>query len=431
MTASLTNEILTVSNASNGKEFNQFARIEGLGPATRRWLREVFNVHTLEDLAQLSVNRVLANPALSRLEYEGKAICQQKIERWIQQAQEFVAQKTTWQTFATFVVSLQARQVGGQTEQRTTAYFLEADRKKTWSGIECNGVYEMMLDQLKHPFQLEPEVNAPMEPEPRIEPQPRIEFKPVSESELDDENLADENLADEGPAELEPVFVSTTAQSDPALEPESQPEPVADSSVEPISEPLDFEGEIAEPVHATMQLKPDAEVEPAELEAEPEPEAAEPLTIEITQLKIWLPSEPEAPEQTVREPEKPATEEPEVEKAIVVNMPQSSFPGRLQHEKPFTLEVVFQISGTGAVDLTREPLHYQIQCFIQNRETREKMQLESPFPEMLTAGELIYTSRLPETILQQPGAYRFQIVISLDNGHVSPEMFELPFVQVV
>jgi hypothetical protein len=103
----------------------------------------------------------------------------------------------------------------------------------------------------------------------------------------------------------------------------------------------------------------------------------------------------------------------------------------LYNEKPFELEVSFQILGTGSVDLTREPIPYHVQCFIQNRETRERVQPESRSSSTLTEGQLSYTTRLPEAILQQPGAYRFQIVTQLDGGHASPDVFELPFVQVV
>ncbi len=96
-------------------------------------------------------------------------------------AQAQATTQTAWQPFATFVVSLQSRQVGGETQQRTIAYFLETDRREIWPAIECNGVYELMLDQLQQVFHLEPE--AVEDYTPMVESPPAAEQDPeISQS---------------------------------------------------------------------------------------------------------------------------------------------------------------------------------------------------------------------------------------------------------
>lgn len=424
MSTSLTGATVITGNGSRNKEFNEFAKIEGLGPAMQRWLRETFHVYTVADLANLSVNRVL-----SRLEDEEKEFCRREIERWIQQAQQFATEQTSWRTFATFVVSLQSRQVGGQTDQRTTAYFLEADRRAIWSGIECNGVYELMLDQLKHIFQSQPEVISQMESESSMETKSSdvSPSQPESVTALEQEQHEPETAAqtvidpepvDESPSESEPVAESIEVES-------SQPE----SELEEI---VDTEPDIDESLESTTEVSLTVESEP-----ESEPEITEPITLEITQLKFWQPPEVEEPEEEP-EPKKTETkeaeteeEEAELEKAIVVNMAKRSLSGMLRKDEPFQLEVTFQITGTGASDLTRESLNYHIQCFIQNREHRKGVQLESKSTGTLSNGELTYTKRLPEITSLKPGLYRLQIVTRLDGGSVSPDLFELPLVQVI
>ena len=176
MSKSLTVVNSPSENNDNIREFNEFDRIEGLKPTMLRWLREKFQVFTVNDLAKLSLNQVLY-----QLEDEGKEVVRRDVEHWIDQAREFSAEETSWQTFATFVLSLQARRVGGQIEQRTIAYFLEGDKRKIWSGIECNGVYSLILDQLKRVFHLQPTVTEPtvtaaIESETAIQPSPAAEI---------------------------------------------------------------------------------------------------------------------------------------------------------------------------------------------------------------------------------------------------------------
>jgi len=403
MSSSFPEEAMTINHTSGGREFNEFAHIEGLGPAMRRWLRESFHIYTIADLANLSVELVL-----SRLRDEEKNFCRRDIERWIQQAQSFVAHQTPWHTFATFVVSLQSRQIGGQTEQRTTAYFLEADRRKIWSGIECHGAYELMLDQLKQAFHLEPEVKVPMSSES------------MSESKLSDSasTPSEINLSERGPiSKLKEIKYESKAESSEIDQTETEVETLERSKS--ISESTNIDCAQSEPepksiakmeseVDESLDAATDVSLKQAN-KSKPGTTIAEPLTLEITQLKFWQP----------------------YETPMVVDRSKRSLPRTLHQGRPLEMGVTLQLAGTGAVDLTRKLLSYHVQCFIQNRESRKQVQLEKLPADTLVEGEITYTKRLPEIALLEPGIYRLQVIARLDGGYVSPDCFELPLVQVV
>jgi hypothetical protein len=415
MSASFSEEALTVSHVSSGKEFNEFARIEGLGPAMQQWLRESFHIHTVADLANLS-----AEVVLSRLRDEEKDFCRREIERWIQQAQDFVAHETPWHTFATFVVSLQSRQSGGQMEQRTTAYFLEADRKAIWSGIECNGVYELMLDQLKRNFQLELEVNVPMESESKIE------FEPVAAHQSSSEAIALPN---------DELFESTTIP-EPTIQPELLAEDQSESPEPPdleLEAGVESEVETGNVLESTEALIPEPETEtPIEATETPvEAEVTEPLILKITQVKFWQRAEVKELIRKGARKGEPEAEEAEEEVEIVINMAKRSLLGMLHAARPFQIEVTFELTGTGAAELIRESLTYHIQCFIRNRDDQRGTSLENGAMGTFTNGETTCTRRLPEITSLQPGLYRLQVVTRLKDVHASLDLFELPFIQVM
>lgn len=425
---------MSKASTSYDNSNTSLSQLAGLGPTTQRWLQETFKVQTLEDLTDLSVNQVLANPALAQLGAEEKNLCRQKLEQWIQQAQEIVAENQTWQTFATFVVSLQSRQVGEHTQQRTTVYCLESDRRVIWSGIECDGVYNLMLDQLKHTFQLESEVNIPMAPEPRIEP------------DTVDESLAEPAAATTSEQTESPTTPASTSASPAAMASATPPEAAAEPFAIETDQTVGPDSLSEDSPSATSSASADLADEPT-AGAETVATMAEPLSLEITQLQFWQPADPQlpktAPAVRTGEPgeDRPSTMEPdrdeaetetetETEIAIAVNLAHRSLSETLFSQKPLTLEVTFQITGTAAVKLTQQSHHYQVQCFIQHRLTGERVEVESSTDTSLKPGELTYTHRLPPITLAQSGPYRLQIVTKLDGGHVCPDIVELPFVRM-
>jgi hypothetical protein len=397
MAKSFTDVTPMKSDGKKSKEFNEFAQIEGLGPAMQRWLRESFEVYTIEDLAKLSVNRVLA-----RLEDEEQAFCRHEIERWIKQAQSFVAEQTAWQTFATFVVSLQTRRIGGQTEQRTTAYFVEADRRAIWSGIECSGVYELMLEQLKHNFQLELEEIIPMEPVIENQPDPIADLpaKPGSVSPLEESaSPAESNPATENQSGAIADSLSTLESAAPVENVESATS--LDSQLPTASEPF-----TSEPLPATLAGAP----APKTI-TQPDLAAVRPPTaFKITQIKVLQP--------------------PQTENPITLDVNQQPSPMSLQKNQPFEMEVTFQLVGSAAIDLTREAIPYHVELFLRDRTTKETL---PPYYAIspLIENDLTYTSLVTGAAPPQPGLYHLWIIVRLEKGYTGSGLFELPILQVV
>ena len=366
MSTSFTEKIPAVSYTGKGKDINEFAKIENLEPSMRQWLRETFQVVTLKDLANLSVN-----PVFFRLEDEDKGIPRREVESWIAQAKEFVAGETSWQTFATFVVSLQSRQIGEQIDQRTIAYYLEADKRKIWSGIEHDGVCKLMLDQL--------------EPESPMSPLLQAKAIETSESTLEDDSDSSTDL----------VSKSTT----------------------------DGESDLGE-THEASEVVAEGELAP-ESESPPDEEMEEPVRLEITQLKVCQPLEIEETETEGAE-----AEDIETEKIMVVDTTKRLLPGKLPKEKPFDVEVTFQLLGKGALELTKQPFTYHTEIYGHNRVTRKDLTVGQVSVGTLVDGELIYKSRFPEVTLPEAGPYHLQIITRLEGASVGPDLLELPFVQV-
>ncbi len=281
-----------------------------------------------------------------------------------------MAQQTDWRSITTFVISLQSRQVGGQTEQRTTAYCLEADRSIVWPRVESEAVYQLIRDQL-HQVLLQPEVAIQMEPEAQ------------NQSE------------------------STAAKRARPQKKSASPEPAqpSDSSAPP--QPL-------------SPVNPEA--------ACPDAEVSSPIALDIIQLKFWQPPQSM---QSLEDIKQEDIEQDADEQALIVNLAKRSLPGSLQLAEPFDLEITFQITGEGVTTLTREQLSGHSEFYVRDYTRGQSLTLGRSTTQPLEQAELTYTSRLAHATLQKPGPYRFQIVTKLDNGLANPIFFELPFVQVV
>ena len=415
----------SIGNKKSNNELTSIARLEGIRPVIQRWLRGSFNINSVEELAQLSVNTLLF-----RLEDDGKCYSRHEVESWIAQAQELVAQKTPWQTSANFIVSLQNRYVGEQLEQRTTVYFIEADRKATWPGIEFNGVYELMLEQLKQSYQ-----------EDSGEPTMRI-FLPedrsdVVKSESEDADFtADWGEIIAGLSSDDLNRVGQTPQPSSHLSPVvvSEANETSESPTEDGSAPSSGEvSELAvEEKLATDEIKDAPEVVAedklaTESEELSENDIEDPPRLEITQIKIYPPVDSKKTEAEDTEAKEDSDED---EKVMVIDATKRLLLGHLPKEKPFDLEVIFQLTGSGALDLTKQPLPYHTEVYGQNRTTRQKLTLGKAPEGYLVNGELTYICRLPEVILPEAGSYQLHIISSLDGASVSPDYLELPFVQV-
>ena len=367
--------------------------------------------------------------------------------------------KSSWQTFATFIVSVQSRQKGEQTEQRTITYLLEADKRKIWPGVEFNGVYKLMLDQLQQVLP-SPQSQAPAEQNlgsatragksTAKEAAAPTDSNGVSGTKVEttskDKNLAEEITEkpaasstpnDDSDAPVDRVPESTIGKSPSPAEAkkdESAPErksPSKEITEKPValSTPKDDRGsssdKVSEANAVSAPIKTDKDsVGEDELSAKdkgvPEEEVEEFPKLKITQLKIYQPIEEEKAEG----------EDTETEKAIVVDVLKRSVPSILPKEKPFDLEVSFQLSGTNALGLTKRSLPYHVAVYGQNRTTKEKLTLGKAPAGKLIDGELTYTCRVSDVTLSQPGVYSLQIINQLEKAPVSPDFLELNSVQV-
>lgn len=190
---------------SNKNTYDDLTVIAGIGPARQRWLRESFNVHTYQDLAQLSVDRIE-----SQLKADGQIASRDAIEHWLLETRELAtiaARSSTpdlesaakiaankenspnredgWKPFASFVVEFQAREVEGQAaERRTAVHHMEEDTGTYWSGIESRQLCQWMLDQVRDKVGLEPEEYdldqaRPVEAPPAKKPSAEIQISAI------------------------------------------------------------------------------------------------------------------------------------------------------------------------------------------------------------------------------------------------------------
>ncbi len=182
---------------ANGEERDDLTRIRGIGAVTQQLLREWLDVRTFGDLARLSVDEIE-----SKLRERGQTASRSEIEGWIARAQELASatesspQSTVespvgdreedepsqpidesteageWQSFASFGVEFQFRDIDGETEEQTTVRSLDTDRAKTWSGLESDRIGQWMLEQLA-------EARASVQPQSRQERRTATASPPV------------------------------------------------------------------------------------------------------------------------------------------------------------------------------------------------------------------------------------------------------------
>ena len=149
-----------------------------------------------------------------------------------------------------------------------------------------------------------------------------------------------------------------------------------------------------------------------------------------------------APESMARSAEKTTPTIVEIIELKAVQPPQNGMPimfertnplrmKSLQSGYPFALEVSFKLSGPAADEVTKEQALYHSEFYVCNRTTGEMLALGKTPRDTLVEGEVAYTSRLPEAMLQKPGMYRLQVVTELAGDLAAPDYFEAPLLKVV
>lgn len=106
-----------------------------------------------------------------------------------------------------------------------------------------------------------------------------------------------------------------------------------------------------------------------------------------------------------------------------------SFEGYLRGDQPFALEIIFDLEGESAVDLTAQQPVYIIRSYVQDQFTGESTHLSDAEPGNLVKGELRYAAKLPRATLP-PGEYRLFAFVNLQAASVRPDFVTFPVVNL-
>ena len=149
------------------------------------------------------------------------------------------------------------------------------------------------------------------------------------------------------------------------------------------------------------------------ISTEPAPELLQaatltPLSIEFEQLRLLQP--------------------PQTKMPLVSNL--NIFPGCLNSNKPFILEVSWKLLGTISPEVTPYPPYYRIQVYARDRTTGRITTISETLPVPLSNDKSFYNNVLPETSLPA-GIYRLQLLITLQGKLAPPAFLEVQLLQVV
>jgi hypothetical protein len=172
------------------KKLSDLTQIRGIGVVRKRWLNSL-GIHTIADLAQASASDIEAQAKL-----DGRTMSPDELADWIAQAQvrhaeasleqpespcgnhtppgdlprlaedrtdaEDVLNPVSWETFASFKVNYQIRQVNGQTEGRFVAHHLETDETESWDGAETDLMQQWLRDRVEAALSSLPAASLPV-----------------------------------------------------------------------------------------------------------------------------------------------------------------------------------------------------------------------------------------------------------------------------
>jgi hypothetical protein len=121
---------------------------------------------------------------------------------------------------------------------------------------------------------------------------------------------------------------------------------------------------------------------------------------------------------------------PDVAVKILSNEAHRPFPGGIQSDVPFMLEVAFVLSGQGTADMVNHQLLYSAQFHLRDLNSGVSTHLGDSSPTPLSAGKDLYTARLPNVTLP-PGLYRLRAIVTLYGKPPMIDYIEVPMLQVV
>ena len=161
-----------------------------------------------------------------------------------------------------------------------------------------------------------------------------------------------------------------------------------------------------EPIQESVKEEPVAQ----ERVAEPIPAVRLPVKVEISQIRAFQPQQADYP--------------------VGTGKPDQPFDGHLRSHEPFALEILFNLVGRGAADLTKEHVVFRARAYVQDQSTGKSIHLGDVGPGALVKGELAYTAILPD-VTMPPGTYRLFALVTLQAVAVSPDFVMLPEFKVV
>jgi hypothetical protein len=354
----------------NGKKSDDLTRIKGIGLVKQKWLRELFNIHTFQDLTKLSVDEVE-----SRLKTQGYTASKSEIEGWIAQSQALDTAELSLQQLVdssnreeehSSILPTQENELSQQVMALADA---EAEKPKGGSTTDS----ESSPQSLVSPYSKAEANSSPLnnQDEWQTFASFRVEFQ---------------SRTIEGQEEEQRTIVHYLEANKFQTWSEIGADQLQEWMLEQISEQM-FQSLAAE-----------------------SPVAALPITLEITQIQAFQAN------QTTR--------------PMVVEKGNRVFPSSLSHETPFALEVGFNLTGLTALHLTNKQVEYYAQFHARNRMTGEVIHVGDTELATLTKGQLSYTAVLADITLE-PGVYRLQAVVKLQCVPATLGSFKVPLLQVI
>jgi hypothetical protein len=165
------------------------------------------------------------------------------------------------------------------------------------------------------------------------------------------------------------------------------------------------------PVEAPSAKQPLVELSPVEAPApESPPTETPPIRVEVTQIRAFQP--------------------PDIATPSGIGQANQPFVGLLKGGEPFALEVAFRLPEPAIANLVTKETIYLANFYVRNTAIGASTSVGDTEADRLASGQVAYTARLPEVILQ-PGTYRLGVLVKLRTRPSSINYLEVPLLQVV
>jgi hypothetical protein len=116
---------------------------------------------------------------------------------------------------------------------------------------------------------------------------------------------------------------------------------------------------------------------------------------------------------------------------MIADSTHRRFGDAIQVGELFSLEASIQFTGLEAVYLPKQQVVYRAQCFARHLASGTVISLGDRVLQASTKAGSAYTALFPEIVLEQPGAYRLQVMVALQNAPATMGLFKVPLLQVV